>query len=328
MKYILGIDQGGTNTRAAIMDLTGTILGYGKTHGSYFPRDTMDVSLGIISKAVNDALLIAKLKIEDISMIVVGITGIDYEGDDIFVKESFREFFGIYDVHAFNDCVVAYYGGSIEAVGSIICVGTGVNAAFFTPENNIFVMSDYLKASIQGGSAIAKCAAEAVFESKIGVWPETKLEQMFLDFAQVDTTHEVLKKFILDGDFSKKITYLTPQILKIANGGDQVAQMILQNFSDELCACFLGAMRQMKMVELDCDIVLAGSVYKGTDNYLRKTTTETLLKNAKNARIVNACFEPVVGACIMGVNKIIGGFDENMRKSTFISAAKFELNRV
>ena len=328
MKYILGIDIGSSNTRVAIMDSGGTILGYGRTHGTYFPNDTMDVSLRVISKAVDDALLSAQVKIKDICMIVGGIAGIDYDGDDVFVNESFREFFGVDDVHNFNDCVIAYYGGTTKAVGAVICAGTGINAAFFTPDDNLFVMSDYFKSSIQGGSAIARRAAEAVFESKIGVWSETKLEQMFLDFAQVDTTHEVLKKFILDGDFSRKITSLTPQILKIAADGDLVAQMILQNFSDDLCICFLGAMRKMQMIELDCDIVLAGSVYKGKDNYLRKVTTETLSKGAPNAKIVNARFEPVVGACIMGVNKTVGGFDKNMRQNTVSSAAKFDLNRI
>ena len=328
MKYILGIDQGSSNTRAAIMNTAGDIVGYGRTHGTYFPRDGMNVSLGVISQAVDDALISAQLKIEDISMIVVGISGIDYEGDDIYVKDEFKLFFGVDEVHAFNDCVIAYYAGTTNPIGAVICAGTGINAAFFKPNDKIWVMSDYLKASLQGGSAIARRAAEAVFESKIGVWPETKLERLFLDLAEVNTTHEVLQKYIADKDFGWKIIKLPPQILKIALEGDFVAQMVLQSFSDELCTCFLGAMKQMKMLELNCNIVLAGSVFKGSDNYLRRITTKTLLENAKNAKIINAEFEPVVGACIMGVHKATDRFDEDMRKRAKTSAAKYDLNRI
>ena len=127
MKYILGIDQGGSNTRAAVMDTTGEILGYARTDGTYFPRDGMNVSLGIISKAVDDALISAGLKINDICMIAIGITGIDYEGDDIYVQDEFRRFFGVDEIHAFNDCVIAYYGGTTDPVGAVICAGTGIN---------------------------------------------------------------------------------------------------------------------------------------------------------------------------------------------------------
>ena len=329
MNYILGIDQGASNTRAAVMDSDGNILGYGKTHGTYFPRDGMSNSLEIISNAVDNARINANVKIKNIRMIVVGITGIDYEGDDVFVRDEFKKFFGVDEVHAFNDCVIAYYGGTTDEVGAVLCAGTGINAAFFTPDNKIWVMSDYLKASLQGGSAIARRAAEALFESEIGLWPDTKLKQIFLELADADTVDEVLKKYILDYDFSIKMTkYIPKQIIKIAGEGDEVAQMVLKSFSDELCTCFLAAMKKKNMLDLNCKIVLAGSVYKGSDSYLRTVTIKTLRETAHNAEIVNAVFEPVVGACVLGVHKATGKFDNDMLGRAIDSANKFGLDRV
>jgi len=81
----------------------------------------------------------------------------------------------------------------------------------------------------------------------------------------------------------------------------------------------------MGMLELDCDIVLAGSVFLGRANMLTGMVTERLSRYAKNANIVNARFEPVIGACIMGALKRRGDYDGQAARNTALSAKKLGL---
>ena len=327
MESILGIDQGGTKTYAAVMDFKGNILSCHKADGCYFPDSGINAAMRSVSTAAKNAMKSANVKMQDIKMIVAGVTGIDWVGDEALVLNALKKRFGSREIIACNDCEIAHYSGSLNHVGAVICGGTGINAALFAPGGEKFIMSDYLKCSLQGGSAIAAKAIEAVFESDLGVLPETKLTQLFLDFSGNRSAYELMQRYITSESFSREIISLVPQIIETADNGDQVAQVILERFANDLSACFIAAMKKMNMLDLDCDIVLAGSVFKGRVNGLTTLTAQKILQSAKNANIVNARFEPIVGACILGLLKKFGQLDEDTVRNIAVSAERLNLLR-
>ena len=327
MGYILGIDQGSTKTYAAVAGYEGTILSCYRTEGSYFPATGIEPAMFFINVAVENALLDAGIKMNDLDIIVAGINGIDWDGDDTLVTEALQRLFGDKDIFACNDCEIAYYSGAFKPVGACICAGTGINAAFFAPNGEKFLIGDYFKDSLQGASGISKRAIEAVFESDLGVLPETRLTKLFLDFINEDSVFKLLQRFVTEKSFSQDILSLVPQIIAIADHGDQVTLDLLSAFSDELCACFIAAMKKMDMLDLKCDIVLTGSVFKGERNSLPFMITEKLLQSAKNINIINARFEPIVGACILGMLRKTGCFDEHMIRNVSSSCEKLGLLR-
>ena len=327
MGYIVGIDQGGTKTYAALMDRQGKLWSDYKCEGCYFPRDGVEAALAVISKAVTNALKIAEVRIEEVEIIVAGVTGIDYEGDEAMMEEALQNIYPDIKIVVCNDCEIAYYSGSLNPIGAVICAGTGINAALFAPDGRKFVMGDYLKSSLQGGAAISKRALEAVVEADLGALAKTNLTNLFLEFSQEEKVYDLLRRFITDEEFSLEIISLVPQIIESANNNDEVARNILDSFSKELCACFLAALKRMNMLDLNCDIVLAGSVFKGPTNYLVQIMAKELLTTAKNIKIINANYEPIVGACILGVISLVGNYDEKMNENTINSAAKWGLLR-
>jgi len=328
MGYIVGVDQGGTKTYAAVMDLNGNLLSYHKTEGCYFPDDGIELAISLVSKAVKETLIKAKIKITDITVIVAGITGVDYEGDEALVSVAMKKEFCDIEIIVCNDCEVAYYSGSLNPIGAVICAGTGINAALFAPNGNKFVMGDYLKSSLQGGAAIALRALEAIVESDLGVLPKTILTDLFLDFSKDENVFNLLKRYITTETFATEMISLVPKIIDSADRGDKVAQKILTAFSNELCACFLAALKRMDMIDLSCDIVFAGSVFKGPTNYLANIMAKQLLSQARNINIINADFEPIVGACIMGIIHKLGLFDEKMNENALISGEQLGLLRL
>ena len=326
--FVLGIDQGSTNTRAAAMDSDGNILGYHRSDGCYFTVDGIEKALSLIMEAVGSVFEDAGLGISDIDIIAAGISGVDWDGSEEYVRGELGKHFGSIETIVCNDCEIAYYGGSLNPVGAVLCAGTGINAAFFAPGGGKFVMGDYFKASLQGGTGITNTAIEAVFESDLGVLPETRLTKLFLDFSGARSISGLLETYMISEGFSKEIKSLAPDIIEIADNGDGVAKGVLSTFSDGVCSCFLAAMKKMGMLELDCDIVLAGSVFMGRENGLTAMVAENLAKSAKNANVTGAGFEPVAGACILGAIKKAWGFDGQAMENMAASAGRFGLTRL
>ena len=52
MSYVLGIDQGHSETRAALSDAEGRILAFGTANGACHSRHGMDVAMRTINQAV------------------------------------------------------------------------------------------------------------------------------------------------------------------------------------------------------------------------------------------------------------------------------------
>lgn len=325
---ILGIDQGSSNTRAAVMDTGGNVLGYHRTDGCYFTVDGIENAVRLIMEAVGAALDGASLDIGDIDIIAAGINGVDWDGSEEYVRGELDKHFQGKETIVCNDCEIAYFGGSLNPVGAVLCAGTGINAAFFAPGGRKFVMGDYFKAALQGGTGITNTAIEAVFESDLGVLPKTRLTKLFLDFSGKSSIPELLETYVISEVFSKEIKSLAPKIIEIADDGDEVAKGVLSAFSDGVCSCFIAAMKKMGMLGLDCDIVLAGSILMGRENGLTAMIAENLIKSAKNANVKGAIFEPAVGACILGAMKKAMVFDARAMENVAASAERFGLTRL
>lgn len=52
------------------------------------------------------------------------------------------------------------------------------------------------------------------------------------------------------------------------------------------------------------EVVLAGSVFKGADNPLTARVIKGVQERLRGAEVVQARYEPVVGACIMGLVRL------------------------
>ena len=60
MKYVIGVDQGGSGTRAVICTLDGRMLGAGFGPGACHPDDGMDFAMEATMIAINQALQTAE----------------------------------------------------------------------------------------------------------------------------------------------------------------------------------------------------------------------------------------------------------------------------
>ena len=300
-KYILGIDQGGTKTAAAVMREDGFIVGCATTKGAYFPNEGLENALEQMAAAAEGAIKNAGIGKGEISYTVAGVGGIDWTGDDMMIRDALQERLSLGEIFACNDAVIAFYSGALRSHGAVICAGTGMNGALIDKDGRQFVYGDYMEEKAQGGSALARRAARKVFDGELGLCPPTKLTQLFLGQGEVSTVDALLKRYMTEEAFRKELRFLVPQILMVAESGDAVACCLITEFAEEIVDYIEAGFRKMKMNPEEEEIVLAGSVFKGTENPLTKQVVKRVGERLAGAKVMQAHYEPVVGACIMGL---------------------------
>lgn len=317
--YILGIDQGGTKTAAAVMREDGLIVGCASAGGAYFPAQGIERAMEPVQKAVEEALRQAKIGREDIVSAAAGITGIDWQGDEERIEKALRQNLSVEKVFACNDAVIALYSGTMRSHGVVVCAGTGMNGALIDRSGRQFVYGDYMEEKAQGGSALALRAARKVFDAELGLIGPTALTGLYLERAGVSDVDALLHRYMTEEDFRRELRFLTPRIMMTAREGDEAACALLDEFAGETAAYVEAGMRKMGMKPEEEEIVLAGSVFKGEENPLTERTRLEIQKRLPGAAVVQACFEPVVGACIMGLIKL--GLDPSEREGEIRESA-------
>lgn len=318
-KHILGIDQGGTKTAAAVMREDGFIVGSAIKKGAYFPDEGVENALEQMAAAAEEAIRNAGIGKGEIAYTVAGVGGIDWAGDDLMIRDALEERLLLKEIFACNDAVIAFYSGALRSHGAVICAGTGMNGALIDKSGRQFVYGDYMGEKAQGGSALAKRALRKVFDAELGLCPPTKLKPLFLGQAEVTDVDALLKRYMTESEFRRELRFLMPQILMVAKLEDEAACSLLDEFSDEIVAYIEAGLRKMEMKPEEEEIVLAGSVFKGADNPLTRRVIRKIQERLQGAKVVQACYEPVVGACIMGLVKL--GMDPSEREKSIHESA-------
>lgn len=303
-RYVLGIDQGGTKTAAAVIREDGFIVGRAMAKGAYFPDDGVERAMAPIEEAVSEAVRSAGISTEDIVYGVAGISGVDWPGDDERIRKALQQKLSMEEIFACNDMVIAFYSGARRPHGAVICAGTGMNGALIDRNGRQFVYGDYMEERAQGGSALAKRALRKVFDAELGLCQPTKLTPLFLQQAGLTDVDALLKRYMTEEGFQKELRFLMPQILMVAQMGDEAAGSLLDEFAGEIVAYIEAGFRKMEMTPGEEDIVLAGSIFKGADNPLTNRVIEGVRERMQGAQVVQARYEPVVGACIMGLDRL------------------------
>lgn len=128
---VIGIEGGGTHTRALCCDLAGNVLAYARTGGSH-PSHNADAATNV-QTAIREVVTAAGRMLEDVVGLVAGIAGFNVPQDHTWAEE-FTDLPGLHcaRLHV-NDALVAHRGAFLAQPGIIAIAGTG---------SMIFAMTD------------------------------------------------------------------------------------------------------------------------------------------------------------------------------------------
>jgi N-acetylglucosamine kinase-like BadF-type ATPase len=300
---VLGIDQGGTGTRAAISDFQGHLLGFGSSYGGQHSFQGMEFAMGAVRQASEKALAQAGVSTDQLACIFGGLTGVDFPEEYPLVAEGICGLGLCSNVYTTNDSMIALRGGTEKSYGAVIIAGSGGNCAIRTPQGVEFTYHYYHDSDLQGGGAIGQRAVNAVLRAQTFREQPTRLTQRVLEKFQVPTVDDFLRAMVRQEYPWDAFKELCPIVFEEAYAGDEVAAKILRQFGEGCAEMVTSGLKNFKMTDLEVEVVLSGSVFKGIGPILTDTLTTCIHSVAPKARLVNARYEPVVGAVLLGLEK-------------------------
>ncbi len=306
MKYLIGIDGGGTKTHGVITDYNGEILAEIIRGSANFQM------LGVepVSKLLVELMygLVNEIggKITDVEVAVLGLTGAGRE------KDRGRIFNGLIDYARVKnlalpklivetDARIALEGALMGKPGIILIAGTGSVMFAKDIEGKIHRVGGWGRFIGDEGSAfvIGREALRAVAKYIDGRGKKTVLKDLIFEEFNLTDLMQVVSK-IYSGEFD--IGKVAPIVMKAVELGDSVAKEILDNACIELLEHIKAMLKKANFGET-INLALLGGVLQN-ENYVSRKLKEMLKSELPEVNLVEPMASPAYGAIIYAKNFI------------------------
>lgn len=256
----------------------------------------------VVVATVREALQRAGLDGEDVALGVFGLAGADWP-EDCARREAVLARSGVArHVVVKNDALAGWRAGTRQRYGVIIVAGTGSNTCIITPDGQEWCYGYYVRYG--GAGDVGMDAVDAVLREVDGRGAPTELTAVVMQQLGYERVRDLLMATYTDQLDRQAVRSLCPLVFEVADGGDEVAAGIVRKQGLALAEYATAAICRYGMEQLDFDIVLAGSVFKGRGSLLIDTITHAIQRVAPRARVVRARLEPAVGAVLLACDAL------------------------
>ncbi len=304
MRYYLGIDAGGTKTFCLIGDEEGHIKGFGKAGCGNYEGYGVEPAAAENRKAVEGALKDAGLALADISGVGMGIAGADLPEDYVMLeREIYTPLLGDIPRMFRNDSMGGLRGGTRNPYGIVIACGTGCVCAGVNRSGNhtrVGGLGDEF-GDVVSGSSIGVRGIQAVWQARDKIIPPTLLTEKFVRRAGVNDVEELFYKMYRHEIGPEDLHPAAKLVFDAAFDGDVAACDILEWGGRYLAEMVNAVARALDMTRETFEVVMAGSVFKGSSPVLVDAMRTVLHRVCPLAAPVMPVFEPVVGTLLMGM---------------------------
>jgi N-acetylglucosamine kinase-like BadF-type ATPase len=245
--YFLGIDGGGSQTRAMLCDLSGRIIGHGLS-GSSNPRTTQPEALRThLLVAMSEAC--ESIKLTDIRAAHLGIAGAGEPTTHAAITALAREFLQHERtlISVGHDLATALEGGLAGAPGIALIVGTGSACYGRSADRRCVECGGWgdLVDDVGSGSWIGLRALQACVQQADGRLKQSALMGEVMDFLSIGSMAQFKTRIHDLGLPRHERAPLAQIILDLANSGDEAAQAIVNEAIEALCRLAACVSRQL-----------------------------------------------------------------------------------
>jgi N-acetylglucosamine kinase-like BadF-type ATPase len=182
----------------------------------------------------------------------------------------------------------------------VVIGGSRANSAVRSPSGEEWHYGYYVEAELQGGTALGRMALRAVYRAATQREPPTSLTRALLAACQAESVDALLR-----ADSESRLPLLerdmAPQVFDCAEAGDEVARQLLRQLGSGLGELVTTALQRMQMADMPVEVVLAGGLFRRRGSLLVDSLRAAILAEAPHARLVEARYEPVVGAVLLAL---------------------------
>ena len=294
IRYVLGIDGGGSKCDAVIMDEQGTVLGWGRggsTHGLYVGGD-------VAANSVRDSVLGA------LPNPVPKISRIAGHGPRGNLEEWLEQpvtrdmFVGVGEQSAGLATAFATHGLLVlSGTGSFVHGLTADGRSLHEGGNGAIIADE--------GSAhhIGILGIRAAFRSQYSNARQTSLAEVVPQAMGVASLREVFDMLYVDRIGRAEIAAVARTVDAEAEGGDRVAAGVLQRAAGELGELLVEVVHELEM-EDSTDLMVATGTVAQNSRIFWERLSEIAHGVAPGLRPVQPKVRPVIGGCLLALRDL------------------------
>ena len=313
-RYLLGIDGGGTRTRAVLATAGGKVLGYGEGGSGNYRIAGLRTAKESLRAAINGAFAAANLPVQDVEVGYFGLAGVGRDDDRATMRQALADFAPKYkDLVLENDGIIAMTGATVAQPGVVIISGTGSMIYGRNKENQTARSGGWgpLIGDEGGGYDIGRKALMAVMRAADGRGPNTLLSESIYNEWGVENHQQLASKAYREETQRPHIAALSILVKRDAALGDEVARRILEDATHELALAANAVIRHLHMEDDHFPVALVGG---GFSQDISWTTglEEQIQAVAPGAYLSPPIYHPVIGALLSGLQLLHGRLPEEV----------------
>ena len=299
MKYLIGIDGGGTKTDCAIADLSGKIIQQSTGRPSNFLVIGVEEAVENIFALIEENLFALEGDFSDVKQIVIGVAGAGREEDAALLEKGFNDFADQEGIHfkgvkVLSDAHVALEGAFPSSAGCILIAGTG-SILFGKNENGVIHRVGGFGRLIGdegSGYSIGRKALNAVSKASDGRGEETLISELLDAKMNHNTSKNIINKVYTE---KLDVASVAKIVIEAAEEGDPIAEDILDEEADELVLHVRSLIN--KINKNNFSVSFSGSLIDNK-NYYSDLLKRKIKSTLPNVKIIQAAFPPLGGAII------------------------------
>lgn len=306
MKYVIGIDGGGTGSKAIVADARGNILETlkgGATNYVGGQKDVIDANVRDLFTRATD-----HREINECMAICFGSAGVSSHEAKRAIEEIAFEMGFICPIQITTDSHTAHAGALTGQKGILIIAGTG-SICLVRYEDEIGHLKDqriggygHLIDDEGSGYDIAKRMLRAIVESFDGRGAKTALKDIVFEKMGFTELSEMITWLYSPTRSKKDIAALSVLLTEAIEAGDVVAMRIARQAAESLAKIVETGFKYFSSEET-VNIAVSGSVLQKNER-IRKEFTDALLLRAKNCNVIFPEHEADFGAMLLALQMV------------------------
>jgi N-acetylmuramic acid 6-phosphate etherase len=300
-RFVMGIDGGGSHTKAWLATTKGKILGKGQAGASNYQSVGEAAAKNALWHTIQDAFTQAGQPMRKLDCLVMGLAGFGRDSEQRLIIEWADEADLAHRVVVVNDADLLLWAGTPDRWGISLVCGTGSIAVGRTIDGIIARAGGwgYLIGDEGSGYALGLAALQAAVKSADGRILPTQLLEGILAFFELTQVEELVAYLYQNRPSREAIAQLAEVVFSAAEKGDQQANLILESAAIEL-ALAVQAVNSTLGWQGPVPCALGGGVFLHNPAFVHR-----VLKSSKEGGLqlepVQLVAEPAIGAVRLAI---------------------------
>lgn len=304
-RIYLGVDGGGTRTRAVLIDDQRKIISEGSDGASNPLRVGLERAVENICQAIDQACDKVDLSRSDIVAAEFGIAGVRRDDIRSTLKKRLLDEMYTKAVEVVPDTEIALYGATEGEAGIVVIAGTGSNCLGQNEKGEKATAGGWgpLAGDEGGAAGIARRALQAIAKASDGRGKETALSDKAVNYFRVQNVEDVGTAIYAANMTNERIAGFARFVIEAAKERDKVAMELINEAGRELGIAASAVVRKLKLQRKKFVVSYVGGIFHAGDLIL-KPLLKTIREVAPGAFLAPPKFAPGLAAARMAYRSL------------------------